>query len=207
MEDELLEIAIDAARRAGHLLMEQFARPFSGISAKSTPTDPVSDADRAADELISTTIREARPDDSLVTEESDGSSGTSGVAWIVDPLDGTVNFLFRRPAWCVSIAVQDPDGEIVGVVYDPNLDELFTAVRGRGSRLNDKPITVGSQRDLSQALIGTGFAYDSRARAEQARIVQRVLPAARDIRRAGSAALDLAYLACGRLDGFYEAPM
>ena len=207
MEDELLELAIEAARRAGALLLEHFSRPFSGISSKSTPTDLVSDADRAADELLTSFIGKARPTDGIVTEESAGSRGTSGLSWVVDPLDGTINFLFRRPAWCVSIAIEDESGGIVGVVYDPMLDELFTALRGRGSLLNEQPMVVSSQRELSQALVGTGFAYDSRARSEQATVLQRVLPEARDIRRTGSAALDLAYVACGRLDGFYEAPM
>ncbi|MBW3595223.1 MAG: inositol monophosphatase, partial [Actinobacteria bacterium] len=125
----------------------------------------------------------------------------------LDPLDATVNFLFRIPWWCVSVAVEDEEGTLAGAIYNPNVDEMFTAVRGDGAWVNDSPMRVSDRADIAKALIGTGFSYDPHAREEQAEIVGRVLPVARDIRRAGSAALDLAHLACGRLDGFYEAPL
>jgi myo-inositol-1(or 4)-monophosphatase len=127
--------------------------------------------------------------------------------WIVDPLDGTVNFLFGIPVWAVSIAVEDRDGGLVGIVHDPSRRETFTATRGGGAYLNGTRINVSGCEELARALVGTGFSYDARIRASQAGIVSRLLPEVRDIRRAGSAALDLAWLACGRLDGFYEAPM
>jgi myo-inositol-1(or 4)-monophosphatase len=202
----LLQIADEAARLAGALLLERFGSTATGVSSKSTPTDPVSDADRDAEALIADLIRTRRPEDAVVTEESGGDPG-SALTWVVDPLDGTVNFLFKIPSWSVSIAVEDADGAVAGVVFDPNRDEMYSAVRGGGARLNDEPIHVSTRSDLSQSLVGTGFAYDADARAVQAQVVAVLLPQVRDIRRFGSAALDLAAVACGRLDAFFEAPM
>lgn len=206
-EQDLLDIAVEAARRAGEVLLDYFRRPARGLDTKSTPTDLVSDADKHSEELIRTILAKRRPDDGFVGEEGTAVSGTTGVDWVVDPLDATVNFLYGRAAWCVSIAAEDSEGAVIGVIHDPNGHETFTAVRGRGAWLNDTPIQVGSCDELSKALIGTGFAYAADVRESQAEVVARVLPRVRDIRRAGSAALDLAALACGRLDGFYEAAM
>src|SRR5262249_30069285 len=128
----------------------------------------------------------------------------SGRRWVIDPLDGTVNYLYRLPAWCVSVALEDGGESAVGVVHDPLRDEMFTAERGAGARLNGEPIHVSGEERPERALIATGFSYDSEERARQAEIVSRVLPAFRDIRRAGAAALDLSYLACGRVDGYFE---
>jgi myo-inositol-1(or 4)-monophosphatase len=203
----LLDIAVDAAREAGELLLERFGSPARGVNSKSTPTDPVSDADRDAEALILERIGSRRPEDGIVTEESQGRRGGSELTWVVDPLDGTVNFLFGIPVWSVSIAVEDADGAMAGVVFDPNRGETFSAVRDEGAYLNGESIHVSSRTDLSHALVGTGFAYDARARKVQAGLVSRILPEVRDIRRTGSAALDLAAAACGRLDAFYEAPM
>lgn len=207
IEEELLEVAEDAARSAGRLLLDRFHGPARGVGAKSTPTDLVSDADRDAERLILDRLERDRPGDGVLAEEGGGRRSRSGFTWIVDPLDGTVNFLFGISAWGVSIAVEDRDGAVVGVVHHPAPDETFTAMRGRGAFLNGDPITVSGRDDLGTALVGTGFAYDARARVEQADLFRRVLPRVRDIRRAGSAALDLAATACGRLDAFYEAPM
>ena len=208
--NSLLPITESAARRAGALLSSRFGHAASGVSSKSTPTDLVSDADRAADELLRRLISEARPGDSILTEES-GESGDgtseSGFRWIVDPLDGTINFLFGIPVWAISIGLEGPEGMAAGVVYDPNRDELFTAARGEGAMLNGVSIRVNDRPELGSALIGTGFSYDSRAREVQASILSRVLPKVRDVRRGGSAALDLCAVACGRLDGHYEAPL
>jgi myo-inositol-1(or 4)-monophosphatase len=204
---ELLALADLAARGAGEILREHFRGPAHGVDAKSTPTDPVSDADRAAESFLIDFISSHRPDDGVVAEEGTNEKSSSGLTWIVDPLDGTVNFLFGIPHWSVSIAVEDDEGGFVGVIFDPNRNEMFTAARGSGAFVNSSPISVSRVDDLSQALIGTGFSYDAEARRVQAEVVGRVLPRARDIRRAGSAALDLASVACGRLDGFYEAPM
>jgi myo-inositol-1(or 4)-monophosphatase len=204
---ELLELATHAARRAGELLLEHYGRDATGVSAKSTPTDPVSDADRASEGLIKELISKERPEDGFLAEESDEEFGSGALTWIIDPLDGTVNFLFRIPMWCVSIAARDEEGTLIGVVHDPTHDETFAAARGEGATLDGRRIRVSDKSELSQALVGTGFAYDIPTRAAQSAVVQRVLPKVRDIRRGGSAALDLCYLSCGRLDGFYEAHM
>jgi myo-inositol-1(or 4)-monophosphatase len=205
--EALLGLALTAAREAGDLLHERFRRPAEGVSSKTSPTDLVSDADRDSETLLLRLIHETRPDDGILAEEGDSSDSRSGVTWIVDPLDGTINFLFGIPQWCVSIAVRDVEGLCAGVVHDPCRQETFSAIRNGGAFLNGKPIHIGKRTDLDSALIGTGFAYDSKARSEQAARLPKLLPAVRDIRRAGSAALDLAWLACGRLDGFFEAPM
>lgn len=209
MEDVrvLLDLAIEAARGAGALLAERFEGPARGVSTKSTPTDLVSDADRDAEKLLVRMVESERPEDGILGEEGGGRVSASGLRWILDPLDGTVNFLFGIPAWCVSVAVEDRRGTLVGVVHDPTRDETFSAARGRGARLNDERIEVSDRADLATALIGTGFAYDVRGRTVQASLIPRVLPRVRDIRRAGSAALDLSSVACGRLDGFYEGSM
>lgn len=206
MSRELLELAETTARAAGDLLLERFGH-VRGVETKTTPTDPVSDADRDTEELILSAIQSARPDDGILSEEGGREESQSGVTWIIDPLDGTVNYLFGLPAWSVSIALTDDEGLLAGVVFDPCMAELFSALRGSGARLNGQAIHVSDRRDLATALIGTGFSYDAESRAEQARRMPRVLPRVRDIRRAGSAALDLSWVACGRLDGFFEAPM
>jgi len=205
--EELLRLAVKAATETGALLLDRFAEPASGVDAKSSPTDLVSDADRDAEELLLELIRSERPEDGVLGEEGGQAESRTGLTWVVDPLDGTVNFLFKIPVWCVSIAVTDPHGALVGVVYNPNDDEVFTAIRGEGAYLDGEDISVGEQTDLAQALIATGFSYDAERRAEQAATVARVVPRVRDVRRLGSAALDLAYVACGRVDAFYEAPM
>jgi myo-inositol-1(or 4)-monophosphatase len=203
----LLRLAESSARQAGTLLLERFSEPARGLDSKSTATDLVSDADRDAETLILERIGDERPRDGVLAEEGGTAPSSSGLTWVIDPLDGTINFLFGIPVWCVSIAVRDDRGAVAGVIHNPSLDETYTATRGGGAFLNASRIQVSAASDLSQALIGTGFSYDSQARTEQASILQRVLPRVRDIRRGGSAALDLASVACGRLDGLYEAPM
>lgn len=204
---DLLEMAMVAATQAAEILLDYFEAPVQGLDTKSTPTDLVSDADRAAERFIADFIRHERPADGILGEEGAGRPSESGLTWVVDPLDGTVNFLFGIPVWCVSVAIEDATGGIVGVIYDPNKEELFAAERGEGATLNGEEIHVGERDDLANALIGTGFSYDAEARAHQAELLSKVLPKVRDVRRAGSAAIDLATLACGRFDGFYEAPM
>jgi myo-inositol-1(or 4)-monophosphatase len=202
---DLLEIAVDGARRAADLLLERFHAPATGVSTKSSPTDLVSDADRDSEALLRALVREHRPEDGILAEEGAGVESRSGLIWIIDPLDATINFLFGIPHWAVSIAVADAAGPIAGVVLNPNLDECFSAARHNGARLNGRPIEVSQESDLTKALIGTGFAYDVETRSLQAQVAARVIPRVRDIRRAGSAALDLAAVAAGRLDGFFEA--
>ncbi len=202
--DELLALATDAARAAGELLLERFRRPATGVERKSSTTDMVSDADRDAERLIRSMIRRARPGDGLLGEEGDDVPGQSGLVWVVDPLDGTTNFLYGLPIWSVSIACEDSSGGVAGVVFDPCRDELFAARRGGGATLDGRPLRTSDCVDLSRALIGTGFAYAPAARGRQARVLAELLSQVRDIRRAGSAAIDLAWVACGRLDGYYE---
>jgi fructose-1,6-bisphosphatase/inositol monophosphatase family enzyme len=145
-----------------------------------------------------------RPDDGLLAEEGAESEGASGRRWVVDPLDGTTNFLYGIPAWAVSIALEDGDGGAVGVVHDPVRGETFSAARGLGARLDGEPIEVGAADGLGSALIATGFSYDSDQRRSQSELLVGVLPRVRDIRRAGAASLDMAWVATGRLDGYYE---
>ena len=204
---QLLGLALESARAAGRLLLQRSLEPAAGVTTKSSPTDMVSDADRDTERLLIERISRARPGDGFLGEEGGAARSSTGVSWVIDPLDGTVNFLYGIPVWAVSIAADDGDGTAVGVVYDPNRDEMFSAIRGHGAELNGTPIFVSQQSDLPQALIGTGFAYDERIRDSQAEVVRRVLPVVRDIRRAGSAALDLCALACGRIDAFYESNM
>lgn len=204
MTDDLLAIALRAARAAGGLLLARAGGPVSGLDAKTSRTDLVSDTDRDAEALVIATIREARPDDAVVAEEGGGREGGSGVTWVVDPLDGTINFLWGVPQWSVSIAARDGDGTAVGVVHDPSRGETFHARRGAGAWLGDVRLRVRPGPPLAEALVGTGFQYRAEERARQAALLVRVLPAVRDVRRFGSAALDLAWVAAGRLDGYYE---
>ncbi len=164
----------------------------------------VSDADRDAEALVVGLLRSERPDDGLLGEEDASREGTSGRRWVVDPLDGTTNYLYGFPAWAVSVAVEDAEGGIAGVVYDPVRDELFAAERSRGLRVNGEPGRVREPVALDQALVATGFSYERERRAEQAEVLTGVLPRVRDVRRAGAAALDLAMVAAGHVDGYYE---
>jgi myo-inositol-1(or 4)-monophosphatase len=204
---ELLDLAVEAARRAGALLVERFHAEATGVETKMSSTDLVSDADRDTERLLKEFITKARPDDGYLGEEGTRTESATGIVWIIDPLDGTVNFLYGRPEWSVSVAAADADGSCIGAVLDPNRDELFTAVRGEGALLNGKSIQVTDETDLAQALVGTGFSYKTDVRASQAEVLARLLPQVRDIRRPGSAALDLCGVACGRYDAYYEAQM
>jgi myo-inositol-1(or 4)-monophosphatase len=202
----LLHVAVDAALDAGSLLVARFRTDVEGIGSKSSSTDMVSDADREAEASIRERLRAARPDDAILGEERGDEPGSSGLRWIVDPLDGTTNFLFGIPQWCVSVACEDERGGIVGVVHDPVRGETFTATRRGGAFRNGVPIHVSVKTDLGDSLIATGFSYLPVERAAAAEILIRVLPRVRDVRRAGAAALDLAWTAAGLFDGYYEAP-
>jgi myo-inositol-1(or 4)-monophosphatase len=200
----LLDLAERAAQAAGGLLVERFHGVASGIDYKSSQTDPVSDADRDAEALITAMLRAERPGDGLVGEEGAGAVGESGLEWVVDPLDGTVNFLYAQPAFAVSIACEDDAGTLVGVVHQPLSGETFSARRGGGAQRGDLRLSVNRPESLARALVATGFSYEPERRALQGAIAARLLPQVRDLRRAGSAALDLAWVACGRLDGYFE---
>lgn len=205
MTAELLALAIEAAHAAGGLLMKSFVGDREEVSTKSSPTDLVSKADKDSERFLLDFIASKRPGDGILAEEGGRAESSTGFRWVIDPLDGTVNFLFRIPVWAVSLAVEDRNGGLVGVVYDPNRGETFAARREEGAWLNDRRLHVSDRADLATALIGTGFAYEVTRRVAQARLAAEVLGQVRDIRRAGSAALDLCAVACRRLDGFYEA--
>jgi myo-inositol-1(or 4)-monophosphatase len=200
-----LALATEAAREAGALLLELRRSPATGIRSKSSATDLVSDADDRAERAIVTRIRKQRPDDALVAEEGSNAGGSSGVSWFVDPLDGTINYLYGIPHWCVSICCADGRGPLAGVVFDPIRDELFGAARGGGAHLGTVRLSVSDKPDLASALIATGFGYDAAQRVTQGRIIARVLGDVRDVRRFGSAALDLSWVAAGRWDGYFES--
>ena len=202
---ELAALAESTARAAGALLLESAGAAPRGLSTKSSPTDLVSEADRAAEALISTELGRARPADGIIGEEGARAESRSGLTWIVDPLDGTTNFLFGYPHWAVSIACEGADGPLAGCVFDPSRAEAFVATRGGGAALNGTAIAATARSDLGTALVATGFGYDADARASQARQLAELMSKVRDIRRAGAASLDLAWVACGRLDAFYEA--
>jgi myo-inositol-1(or 4)-monophosphatase len=203
LETELLEVAVEAARAAAGELLARFGGQVAGIQAKSTPTDLVSDADLAAEAAIGKVLAERRPGDAIPSEEGGVTAGGS-VQWVVDPLDGTVNFLFGIPVWAVSVACEDADGTIAGVVLDPSRGECFSATRSGPPKLNGTEIHGSDRSELATAMVATGFGYDAAVRARQAVVLTSVLPRVRDIRRAGAAAIDLCWCACGRYDAYYE---
>ncbi len=202
LEAELLDVAVEAARAAGAQLLTRWRRPLD-VGTKSTPTDPVTDADVSAEQAIRDVLGRRRPSDSILGEEG-GETGDGALRWVVDPLDGTVNYLYGLPTFAVSVAVEDADGGIAAVVLDPVSDELFSATRSGAPLSNGEPIVPSGCDSLDRALVGTGFGYEPEVRALQAQVVSRVLPRARDIRRAGAAALDMCWCASGRLDAYYE---
>jgi myo-inositol-1(or 4)-monophosphatase len=200
-----LALAEAVAREAGALLRERFVSADRGrVTSKSTPTDLVSESDLAAEALIRERLAAQRPDDALMGEEGDDVAGTSGRRWVVDPLDGTVNYLFGIPQWCVSVAVEDAQQTLAGVVYDPMRDECWTASADGPPRLDGAEVAASGRADLETALVATGFGYDTAVREVQAQIAARVIPRVRDLRRLGSAALDLAWTAGGRYDAYFE---
>lgn len=201
---ELRDLAASVALEAGALLRARQGEVRTSVATKSTATDMVSEVDHESEALIVARLLAARPGDAILGEEGGARAGTSGVRWVVDPLDGTTNYLYGRGDYSVSIGVEVDGQGVAGVVYDPTRDELFAAARGSGATRNGRPIGVSDKAVLATALIGTGFAYNQAWRAAQGALAARMLPHVRDIRRAGSAALDLCAVACGRLDGYYE---
>jgi myo-inositol-1(or 4)-monophosphatase len=222
--DALLALAVEAARMAGALLQERAQLGAEEVTSKSTPTDLVSEADIASERAIRELLAARRPQDGFVGEECGSAESSSGLSWVVDPLDGTVNFLFGIPQWCVSVAVRDREGTLAGAVYDPNRDELFTArrdgraeLRGPGvvselhgpRRAAARSESLGGSHssageELRSAMIATGLAYDADVREAQGRVLARLVGRVRDIRRFGSAALDLTWTAAGRYDAYFE---
>jgi myo-inositol-1(or 4)-monophosphatase len=202
----LLSLAVDVAHAAGRLIHDRRAavERMAVTATKSTPTDVVTESDTASEALIREKLLATRPDDGLLGEEGGSVSGRSGVLWIVDPIDGTVNYLYAIPQYAVSIAAQVEGATAVGVVHNPVIAQTWTAVRGEGAFVDGRPIRESGCDRLDRALIATGFGYDSRRRARQADVLRHVLPRVRDIRRAGAASLDLCAVAAGLVDGFYE---
>lgn len=201
---ELLHTARALAVEAGELVLAGRRSGTVVSETKSTNTDMVTDFDRAAESLIVGKLRTRRPDDSIIGEEGTDTEGTSGIRWLIDPIDGTTNFLYDLPGYAVSIAAADEQGALVGAVYIPALRELFSAQRGCGATLNDLPISCSGVSDPSTALVATGFSYHPERRAAQARRVARMIHAVRDIRRLGAASVDLCFVAAGRLDAYFE---
>jgi myo-inositol-1(or 4)-monophosphatase len=208
--NELLDLATRIALEAGALAKQRRSEGVSVAASKSSSVDIVTEADRETEALIRRLIADARPDDGFFGEESDASSSSSGLHWIVDPIDGTVNFLYGVPHYAVSIAAVEGEPDPLtwtaraGAVFNPASGELFTATNGGGAFLGADQIHVAPAVELSQALIATGFAYDSAMRGHQGAVVARLLPQVRDIRRYGTASLDLSFVAAGRTNAYFE---
>jgi myo-inositol-1(or 4)-monophosphatase len=200
----LLELAERAARAAGAELLARYGN-VQGLDSKSSATDPVSDADRAAESLLVQLIDQHRPGDGLLGEEGASRPSTTGITWVVDPLDGTVNYLYELDTFSVSVAAVDAAGAaLVGVVYEPVRDVIYTAARGHGAYKNGVALHVAPAVPAARALLGTGFGYDPQRRRLQGALMAAILPEVRDLRRIGSAALDLCYVASGAMDAYYE---
>lgn len=211
---ELAHIAATTATEVGHTIRDMRAQGVEIANTKSSLADVVTAADGAAERLITAALRAARPNDGILGEEGASIEGNSGITWVVDPIDGTVNYLYDLPGYAVSIAATVEDGAagtmadgrraVAGAVYVPTLDELFEAYEGGGARLNGRTLHMQEAPELALSLIATGFGYTAERRAEQAEILRHVLPQVRDIRRLGAAAADLCNLAAGRIDAYYE---
>lgn len=202
--ERLAALATSLAVEAGRAIVDMRDDALLTATTKSSPTDPVTEADRAAEAIIVAGIERARPDDAVLGEEGTERPGTTGLEWHIDPIDGTANYLYGVPAYSVSVAVADRGTALCGAVYNPVAEELFEARTGGGATLNGQPIAASGQAELSSALVFTGFSYQPEVRRAQARVMVDLLPEIRDIRRMGSAALDLCAVACGRADAYFE---
>jgi myo-inositol-1(or 4)-monophosphatase len=202
--DALADLAARLAVAAGDAALAGQRSDTVTSRTKSTATDLVTAFDRAAEATLVAGIVAARPHDAIVGEEGTDRPGTSGVSWYLDPIDGTTNFVYDLPLWSTSVAAGDADGMAVAAVYAPAMGELFAARRGGGATLGGHPIRCSDRDELALALLATGFSYDAGRRRVQADVVARLIGAVRDIRRLGSAALDLCYVAAGRYDAYFE---
>lgn len=203
-DQALLELALSIASDAAAVVARYAAERTFAIETKSTPTDLVTEADRETEALIVRRILQERPDDGLLGEEGANRTGSSGVQWIIDPIDGTTNFVYGVPAYSVSIGVERDGLMAAGVVHDVALGQVYSASRDGGAHIDGRQINVSSKTDLSTALMGIGFAYDPARREAQAKFYDGVMADIRDVRRMGSAALDLCRVASGQLDGYFE---
>lgn len=200
----LLGLAERTAAAAGHLLVAGRPAQVEVAATKTSPTDVVTEMDRASERLITERLRAERPQDGVLGEEGASSAGSSGVRWVVDPIDGTVNYLYGQPAWAVSIAAQVEGASVVGVVHAPALGCTWTAVRGKGAWRDGRRLRVNQQVPMDRALVGTGFGYEAARRAHQGEVLAGLIGAVRDVRRWGSCAIDLCFVADGRLDAYFE---
>ena len=205
MREPIINIAVDAARAAGTIIIRAMKRLDTIKIAEKQPNDFVTEVDQRVEQEIISIIHKAYPSHSILGEEG-GEIAGDDFQWIIDPIDGTRNFIHGFPHFAVSIAVAYKNKIEHGVIYDPVRQELFTASRGKGAKLNDHRIRVSQRKTLEECLFGTGFAYRHKDKNAPlpGKILQSILPICGDIRRAGAATLDLAYVACGRLDGFWE---
>jgi len=206
MRDPLINIAIEAARSAGNIIIRAMQRMDKVKIAEKQPNDMVTEVDQRAEQEIMAIVHKAYPSHGFICEESGETQGDSDYQWIIDPIDGTRNFIHGFPHFAVSIAIAHKNRIEHGVIYDPTRQELFTASRGKGAQLNERRIRVSERKRLEESLLGTGFAYrhtDPHSVVPE-KILRSMIPLCGDVRRAGAATLDLAYVACGRLDGFWE---
>jgi myo-inositol-1(or 4)-monophosphatase len=202
---ELLKLAESVARATGALLIN---RPDSfTLTEKSSAVDFATQMDKAAEEMIVSKLLSARPDDGIIAEEGSSQESKSGITWVIDPIDGTVNYLYGLPGWNISIAAKDNDGVLVGVVYAPTLNSFWSAARGAGATCNGRKIKCNDPVPLDRALIATGFAYDLNLRIDQGQAMANLLPKIRDLRRNGAAAVDLCYVAMGAVDAYFESSL
>ena len=205
MSAELLKLAESVARSAGAHLMN---RPTTfTFTEKSSAVDFATQMDQQAEDLIVKQLLASRGDDGIIAEEGSAKASSSGVTWVIDPLDGTVNYLYGLPGWNVSIAAKDKDGVLVGVVYAPSINGFWSATRGGGATYNGNKIKCNDPITLDKALLATGFAYDLNLRVSQGEAMAKLLPKIRDLRRNGAAAVDLCYVAMGAIDGYFEASL
>jgi myo-inositol-1(or 4)-monophosphatase len=200
----LCDLAEALAREAGDLALAGRKAGLSEVRTKSTLTDMVTEFDHVCEDIITNALRNARPDDAIVGEEGASDQGTSGLTWYIDPIDGTTNFYFDLPNWAVSIGVVDEHGPLAGAVYVPALGEMFTGARELGAFLNGAPISVRNNDMIADALVCTGFSYSPMRRTRQAQRIAQMVHKVRDVRRFGAAAIDLCFVACGRLDAYFE---
>ena len=199
---ELLALALRIGKEAGEMLM---ARPAElQVSTKSTAIDVVTQMDIRAEAFIVQELMAARPGDGILGEEGADCISTTGITWVIDPIDGTVNYLYNLPGWNISIAAKDEEGQLIGVVTAPTINSTWWAVRGEGAFYNGAKISCNEPIEFNRALVGTGFQYDIAHRGEQIKHVSEMLPKVRDIRRNGAAAVDLCHVAMGALDAYYE---
>ena len=200
---ELRDLALRVARTVAPEILRRSGR-VAVASTKSTTTDLVTEVDRWSEARIVEGLLDARPDDSVVGEEGTGVTGASGVRWVVDPIDGTTDFVYRHPGFSVSIAAEVEGRPVAGVVVDPLGGDEFCASAGHGTTRNGDPVSVSAEDDPARDLVATGFSYDPDERRRQAAVLVEVLPRIRDVRRMGGAATDLASVSCGRVDAYFE---